>query len=422
MSEPYPVIEQRSLDLSHKRGFLGLGRRYREGDELPKPNAHHVLVYRVGGQYILDNAELPLDADQVTDASHVSLVDITRDFPVMVQLDIPSAEASYFTMQVTFVCTVTDPVTVVRAGLRDAQTTLRAYLKSHHKIFELGLDYQVKQINEVRRDVNAQVKAFTTIKPPVIAGISIEMASVEVLTPDELVAFEKSRRDLRRDHTLIAERQHYDHTLEFDQARHGQRMSADALRHEQTMEADKRGFERHELGKLMDMVGDDPVRALHLAYAAGQLSPKELSDHLSAEQRRRQELDRADRLSQLEREREDRMLELERDHEDKRWARENELRIIAARREDALRTQQWQREDETFAREDQHRRLEVNLEVIRELAKRGHLDTANLNVERVVTEMLETPAVRLPAQEPTPELAGPTGSEQDGGVREEDVN
>ncbi|PZS28724.1 MAG: hypothetical protein DLM61_14265 [Pseudonocardiales bacterium] len=415
MSQPYPIIEQRSLEPSQKRGFLGLGKRLREGDELPKPNAHHNLVYRVDGQYILDNAELPLDAQHVTNATHVSLVDMTRDAAVMVQLDIPSADASAFTMQVTFVCTVNNPITVVREGLLRADARLRAYLKSHSKLFELGLDYPVSQINEVRRIVNAQVKAFTTIEPLVVPGLSIDIASIEVLTPNELVTFEKSRRDLRRDHELTAERQHYGQTLEYDRERHGQRMTTDARRHEQSLEAEKRAFERHELSELMDAVGGNSLNALYLAYAAGELGSGDLFSKLMAEQQRKQEIERADRLSQIERDCEDRKLALEQDREDRRQKREEQLRHVTVTREDVLRRQQWEREDKRLQQD-------VNLEVIRELAKRGHLDVANPNIDQMLADLVATPPTPAVESEPTPELARSTDSERDVAVREEDEN
>lgn len=415
MIQPYPIIEQRSLDPSKKRGFLGLGKRFRNGDELPNPNAHHNLVYRVDGQYVLDNTELPLDAPQVTNATHVSLVDMTRDAAVMVQLDIPSADASSFTMQVTFVCTVNNPITVVREGLLSADVRLRAYLKSHRKLFELGLDYPVSQINEVRRVVNAQVKAFSTIQPLVIPGMSIEIASIEVLTPDELVTFEKSRRDLRRDHELTAERQHYGQTLEYDRERHGQRMTTDARRHEQSLEAEKRAFERDEFNELMDVIGGNPHNALLLAYAAGELGSEALFSKLMAEQQRQQEIERADRRSEIERAREDRKLELELAREDRRWKWEKKLQRVTATREDDLRKEQWERDDK-------HRQQAVNLDVIRELAKRGHLDVANPKVDQMLAELVAMPPKSAVESEQIPELTSSTKSERDSGVKEEDEN
>ena len=120
----YPIVQQRPLDPSKKRGWLR--GKARDATELPKPAAHHVLVFRVNGHYIVDNAERALNAEEVVEATHVSLVDMTRNAEIMVQLGIPSADAAEFTMQVTFTCTVTNPTVVVREGMTEAQTMLRA--------------------------------------------------------------------------------------------------------------------------------------------------------------------------------------------------------------------------------------------------------------------------------------------------------
>jgi transcriptional regulator with XRE-family HTH domain len=41
-----------------------------------------------------------------------------------------------------------------------------------------------------------------------------------------------------------------------------------------------------------------------------------------------------------------------------------------------------------FDREDKRKQLDARLEIIRELGKHGHLDTVNLNLDRVVNEIL----------------------------------
>src|SRR5438270_6458100 len=152
MSQPYTIADQRSLDHAIRRGPHGLNGKSRTTDELPKAFAHQVLVYRVDGRYRIDDADgLGPAHDDVVNATHVSVVDVSRDRPVPVELDIPSQDALDFRVRVTFVCTVTDPLVVVRKGLYDAESALLGYLKRHHKIVQLGLEYQVTQINSVRR-------------------------------------------------------------------------------------------------------------------------------------------------------------------------------------------------------------------------------------------------------------------------------
>ena len=91
--------------------------------DLPRPDAHHELVYRVSGRYVLDRTVCRGNDDRVMNATHVSLVDTRRNAPVTVGFWIPSGDAASFEVTVTFICTVTDAVAVVRDGV-DAQETL----------------------------------------------------------------------------------------------------------------------------------------------------------------------------------------------------------------------------------------------------------------------------------------------------------
>jgi hypothetical protein len=469
MSQRYPIVEERVLNPSPKRGLLRLGRQLRDGGELPKPAAHQVLVYRVDGQYVIDAAQLGRDHEHVVNATNVSLVDMRRDAEVVVQLSVPSGEASEFTVLVTFVCSVSDAVTVVRDGQFDAEAVLHAYLKGHRKIFELGLDHRMSDINEVRRVMGAQITAYTTVKPPWIAGLTATMASVEVLTPQELVEFEKTRRGQRNSHTLQSEQQHYNqslqadrqrgeyelqdlsqqhqHDLQYQAHRQEQLAATERQRHEQFLDAERRESARRELRHAAEIL-DGPRDAWLMAYAAGQVDAAGLAELLRAERDRERALEqsqadrerddelfrlqqeREDRLRQLEWERQDRVLTLTAEREDKGWEREEAQQASVQNRQDRLQELLWQREDrlrqEKTQREDQRHRLDVNLDVLREFAKRGHFDMVNVNLERVVTELIATPATELEAQNP-PELTAPTTAEQseDGrhdsaDVREED--
>ena len=165
----------------------------RDTDAVPRAAAHQVLVYRVRGQYVLDNAELDYEDDQVLAANHVTVVDCRRDAPVTVELTIPSADAAHFTLRVTFTCTVNDPVAVVRNGV-NAQSALASYLTSRSRIFQLGLKYDLEGVNEVRQDVSAQIMALRTLKPPNIDGMSVDIADIGVLTPIQLANLREAMR------------------------------------------------------------------------------------------------------------------------------------------------------------------------------------------------------------------------------------
>ncbi|MEV6527758.1 hypothetical protein AB0M43_38140, partial [Longispora sp. NPDC051575] len=101
-------------------------------------------------------------------------------------------------------------------------------------------------------------------------------------------------------------------------------------------------------------------------------------------------------------------------------------------REDRIQAQLYDREDGDKARQDRSRQLEMNLEMLKELAKHGHTDMLNLNVERLIAEVsgvpyLEVKGSGLPAALPIEGSADNAldsetddDDEQDAPLREED--
>ncbi len=407
MTSPYPITDQRSLSETLKQGIPGFRSRRREYDELPQAEAHQVFVYRVDGEYIVDNGRRDLDDEQVVAATHVSLVDVRRNMPVRVELGIPSAEASEFTIQATFACTVTDPATVVREGQYDAGDSLLNYLRSHHRIFQLGLDHKMSAINTVRRDVQSQVEAYTQLKPPRIPGMSASLSSVEVLTPEELVEFHKTLRGKQRDHELAFGEQQYSHDLKRAQEQNEQLLEQMTKRNEQELEQQRQMFEqllaqqrrtfiRDEVAEVSGSVGDDPLRAATRAHAAGEMTSVEFMKHLEAAK----ELERAAAQARMDQEREDRLRELEQ------------------QRADAQQRESWVREDRLHA-------LNVRLDVLKEVAKHGHLDEIYVDVERLIgtlvsaTDNAVVPVIgaAAPGKE---KLAALQGSGDDAGGNDDD--
>ncbi|SDN81684.1 hypothetical protein [Lentzea jiangxiensis] len=421
MTRPYPIVTHRPLAPSPKRGPLGLGRKFRDADELPKPAAHEVLVFRVDGEYVPDSGRLGLRDDQIIRASHVSLVDMSREAPVMVSVTIQSGEASVFTVHVTFTCTVNDPVVVVRDGV-DAATVLHSYLMSHQRLFELGLTRKMSDISTVVRDVSAQVRAYFEIRPITVPGMTIRLAGVEVLTPQELVEFQATVRDREREHMLALNRQahttrlayeserdgqklegvrrrhlneveleqrDHDRTVQVDDQRHrhdletvdrlhGYRIKAADERHELDLEGQRRQFGRNQFERDLELINGDTRNALLYALATGSLDQKELVNELRAEADResalqdsRQARDREYELLMQDREREFQRLQLEED----RYNR------------DATRAERLRRE--TADREDERRRFDANVQLVQTLAARGFLDTQNLPVEKILADVLD---------------------------------
>ncbi len=193
----YPIVDSVSLSRPQRSGLLGMRKASRSPAEMVRPGeGHHVLVYRVDGEYVLDDASLDSRHDTVVRASHVTVVDTQRDAPIVVQLSIPARQSQSFAVRVTFGCTVVDPLVVVRQGLKDPQQLLTSYLLSYYNVMQMGLDYTIEQINEVRHSVHDELTAYQTVSPPLIDGLEIVMASVEVLTPKRMA--ERHEEELRQ--------------------------------------------------------------------------------------------------------------------------------------------------------------------------------------------------------------------------------
>jgi hypothetical protein len=395
MSKPYPVVLQRPLTEPPKRGLFGLAARRRSADELPAMAPHEVRVFRVDDQYVLDTGRRRLDDDQLVHANHVSVVDLSRNVLVTVRLTIPSCEATDFTVDVTFSCSVTDARRVVMDG-QDAEHALLAYLRRHMRFFELGLDHRIKDIATVRRNVNAQVMAYTAERPPQIPGLAVAYASVEVLEPEELIGFEKQRRDQDRSTVLATERLTQNHTVDFTRQQqdqilrtHQQQYEHDRdvtnQAHEQMLDAAARDHALQQTQRAAQAIGDDPDAAAYWTEARGQMSAREVQELLAAAEERRQR-DRRDELA-LQREdrlrREDRAWEMKQDRIQVRRQRHRELeeRIRADRQEQVS----IERELGQARRESDRSDRNWQQSVVQDLIRRGHGDQLPIDVEKLVT-------------------------------------
>lgn len=165
----YPIVVQRRLDTTRGR-VLAPRRR-----ELPETAAHEVLVFHVDGGHLL--------ADRRKQATHVSVVDMSADRSVRVDIAIRSADTFPFIALVRFACTVFDPVAVVRKGIDDAEKRLRDHLHGHHRLLELGRGRELRDVDHVRCDVTAWVRASLEIRPISLPGLDIAMSGIEVHAP-----------------------------------------------------------------------------------------------------------------------------------------------------------------------------------------------------------------------------------------------
>ena len=86
----YPIVDSVSLSRPQRSGLLGMRKASRSPAEMVRPGeGHHVLVYRVDGEYVLDDASLDSRHDTVVRASHVTVVDTQRNAPIIVRAQHP---------------------------------------------------------------------------------------------------------------------------------------------------------------------------------------------------------------------------------------------------------------------------------------------------------------------------------------------
>jgi hypothetical protein len=246
----YPIVAQYELDDPVRRGTLGFGKRREPGD-IPKIKPHEVLVWRMGGRYIIDRRELKGHHDIVVRASSVSVVSVRPDTEVGVSFTIDSEDGLEFTVKVTFICSVVDPVVVVRDGQVRAADALLAYLRGYQDLFNLGLGYPIKKINKVRTRMAAEVKSYMTLRPPKIPGMEVTSATVQIETP-----------------AVVAD---------IGKLTNGQRMELIEQDHAARLDSLKQDHIREEASKL-DEFSSDPVKARNVAFADGGMTSSDWAD------------------------------------------------------------------------------------------------------------------------------------------------
>jgi hypothetical protein len=189
----YPVLEERPLGRPNRRWLA----RARDISELPVQLPGTVLVFEVGSGYLAftERRHLAGREELVVNAVSVSLVD-ARSRTVTAQLIIPSNNvADDFVVLADFRCCVEEPEAVAAAGLRDLSESLRHYLRQDPSLGQIAVRRSVEQINDVRRDVAARIDAYYRLRAPHIAGMSIDLLGVRVVTPKDLVHHKKKMRN-----------------------------------------------------------------------------------------------------------------------------------------------------------------------------------------------------------------------------------
>jgi hypothetical protein len=190
----FPIISETSLGEARKR-WGGIIPSIREG--LPQPQAGTVLVFGDGRRWTQARGRVKGTEDFVVDATTVTIVQ-TRTRTMDVDVAIPSADhADDFTVMASFQCRVTSPELVAEQGPIDVIALLRSYLQQDNELMVRGIKHTVEQVHEVRRLVQARVRAYYDEFAPRIPGLETTLVSVQVLTPADLRKHAEGIRDAR---------------------------------------------------------------------------------------------------------------------------------------------------------------------------------------------------------------------------------
>lgn len=196
MTNTYPVLTEKAL--TRTKGRMALFAK-RDLAELPQQPPGTVLVFELDGRYeVLESRRHLTGREEVViEAVSVAVVD-TRERLIPVDVYIPSASpADDFRVRVTFACLVTNPEAVVRHGLSDVTDTLREHLRRDRQLESLGEENSIDELNEVRGQVLAQVKAYCRLRPLRIDGVQVRLSTVDVFKPTSLVKHTSQLRDDR---------------------------------------------------------------------------------------------------------------------------------------------------------------------------------------------------------------------------------
>lgn len=343
----YPIVAQHELEEPARQGRLKLSKR-RDRSEIPKIKPHEVLVWRVGGRYIADPRQLRESDDIVVRASSVSVVSVRPDTEVQVSFRIDSKDASEFTVKVTFICSVTDPLVVVQNGQVSASEALMAHLRHYHDLFEIGLKYTTTEINEVRAEMAANVRAYMARRPLKILGMEIDPSvTVQVETPSVMANLE----DIKRGHMIELRKQ----------------------RGEAILDAERQEHLLDKADKVTQRVGDDPAAALAIGYVDGGISSHDLAERLQQREAEFEQRRQAEELARQTRE----WTVADRDAQ---WTRDD-------RREEVTWTRHEIEEKRKEERDWRGRQLEADVELLKVLGANGHLDNYYADIDGLMRKI-----------------------------------
>jgi hypothetical protein len=197
----FPVLFERGLGEPRRRVF-GLLAGVRDRSEIPLQRPGTVLLFYDGRVWTQATGRVSGAEEFVRRALAVSVV-WTRNRHVNVEFSIPSLDpADDFTVVATFRCVVTSTRDAAEEGPIDVVERLRSFLQRDQALLHSGVQHRVEALHAVRQRVAQRVREYCAAEAPGIAGVSVDLMTASVLTPEGLRAHTRKVRDARWAHDL----------------------------------------------------------------------------------------------------------------------------------------------------------------------------------------------------------------------------
>lgn len=191
---PYPIVERKALG-QVKRGLLRLPSR--ELAELPEQPPGTTLVASIDGDYELlpGRSQLKGTERPLVGAASVIVIDEKPGHLAVATLEIASKEpGEAFRVQVSFTCTVKDPLEVARRGSDDIVPLLESHLMADARLMELGQSFTVVDSAGFRKAARARIKAWCRGRPPLVPGLEISLGNISIDNPEDLRRHAEAKR------------------------------------------------------------------------------------------------------------------------------------------------------------------------------------------------------------------------------------
>lgn len=179
----YPVLAEAVLPSVRREGWR---RPRRDRFDLPEPKVGAVYVFRTEAGYELYAQRHVRPHDPVVvAATEVYLVQM-RPQQVAADLDPRPRRRGAVVAEAVFRCRVVDPLAVVAAGLSDLVPALEEHLALDPDIATMIGSMRLDDVVELRRRVEARVRAYCAVAPPEFPGIEAALSGVHVIATNEI--------------------------------------------------------------------------------------------------------------------------------------------------------------------------------------------------------------------------------------------